>query len=55
MDTIIRSDEEIGEVVNKAFDFREQGSPFFGMSYEDGILNMLDWLTGNTDDNPMDD
>ena len=52
---ICRSREEIDEQLNLAQDAIDHGSKFFGMSYEQGIVAMFDWLEGNCEDAPMDD
>lgn len=49
---IIRSDAEISRVVGWAFEGRAKGSHYVGMSYENGIMDMLDWLTGVSEDAP---
>ena len=51
---IIREQAEIDEQLNKASETLDEGSKFFGMSYEEGILAMFDWLVGNREDAPMD-
>lgn len=52
---VVRTEEEIDEQLNKAQAIIDEGgSPFFGMSYEDGIVAMHEWLTGLHDDAPMD-
>lgn len=54
MSVIVRSQTEIDEVLNVAQDFIDGGgSPFFGMSYEDGIIGMYRWLIGEEDENPL--
>lgn len=50
---IVRTDKEIDEVLNKASESMEHGSKYPGMSYEDGIKNMYEWLCGLIDDDPM--
>jgi hypothetical protein len=52
---IIRSESEINELLDKVSEGRNHGSKFAGMSYEDGIQAMYDWLVGNVDENPMED
>ena len=49
---IRRSEEEINRVLTWAADGKYDGTHYAGMSYEEGILNALDWLFGNTDDPP---
>ena len=53
--TIKRSDEEIQRVLGWAIDRNASGETYFGMTYEEGVLAALDWLTGNTDDAPDDE
>lgn len=52
---IVRTQDEIDELLNRASDARDQGSKFPGMSIEDGILDFYDWLIGSTDENPYPD
>ena len=49
---IVRSKEEIDRVLDWAIEGQDQGSRFPGMSYEDGIRETIDWLTGYSDDAP---
>lgn len=46
---------EIDEVLNQAADAIDQGSRFGGMSYEEGVRAGIEWVTGQTDENPMAD
>ena len=55
METIVRTEEEISEVINWAFDGINDGSHFSGESYEQGIIDMYDWLIGNQDHRPDED
>jgi len=52
---IVRSQSEIDAVYESAMEGVSQGSKFSGMSYEEGIIAMLAWLTGDSNDNPMED
>lgn len=52
MYSIARSDKEIDDVLNWAFEGMDQGSHYPGMSYEQGIEAALNWVTGQNDDNP---
>ena len=54
---IERSDVEIDEVLEKASEWRDnpKNCPFWGMSYAEGIVNTIMWLTGNYDDSPVDE
>lgn len=50
-----RTQEEIDEVLNKAADGMDDGSKWPGMSYEQGVDAAIRWLTGESEDNPMDE
>ena len=50
-----RMQEEIDDVLNKAADGIDNGSKWPGMSYEQGVDAAIRWLTGETEDNPMED
>ncbi len=52
---IEQSDSKIDAVLNKAAEGQDGGSAYPGMSYEDGIVNALNWLFGSFDDPPFDD
>lgn len=41
----VRTDAEIQTVYEWAKEGQLQGSHFWGMKYEDGLLDMLEWLT----------
>lgn len=49
---IVRSTEQINNVRGWALDGINDGSKYPGMSYEQGIEDMVAWLTGDTDENP---
>jgi len=49
---IKRTQKEIDEVMNWASEGIDEGSKFHGMSYEEGIRDAIDWITGFTDDRP---
>lgn len=53
--SIKRSEQEIVDVMNKAADGFDNGTKWPGMSYEEGVLQALQWLFGETNDNPMED
>lgn len=56
MYNITREDDEINEVLNKACESEDNGrSQWPGMTYEQGVKAAIDWITGATDDNPMED
>ncbi|KKN90037.1 hypothetical protein LCGC14_0231500 [marine sediment metagenome] len=52
MRVIKRSDDEIDRVANWANEGQDQGTHYEGKSYEDGLVAMLNWLTGDDDDAP---
>ena len=53
---VTRSDDEINDLRNAVGDrIDEGGSRFSGMSYEQGIDEVLRWLFGESDDHPYDD
>lgn len=52
---IKRTKNEINDVLDKCMDAEENGSNFSGMSYEQGIRAGIDWITGDTDDHPIDE
>ena len=53
---INRSDQEINDVVNRASGGGVYGrSRWPSMTYEDGVRAAIDWIVGDSDDNPMED
>lgn len=46
---IVRSEEEIARLENWAAKGFDEGSHCPGMSYEQGIMDTLSWLCGDTD------
>lgn len=52
-EAIVRPTEEVDAVLNHASDGEDRGSRYPGQSYEQGIRDMWDWLTGSTDDPPL--
>ncbi len=53
--TITRTDEEIARVENWAAEGVDAGTNYPGMSYEQGVLDALQWLIGDSDHAPDDD
>lgn len=52
----MRTSTEINEQMNRAQDQVDQGSSTVpGMSYEEGVVYALSWVTGDSDDLPMED
>lgn len=53
--TMTRTEEEINDLLNKCAESEDTGeSKYPGMTYEQGIKAAIEWLTGDTDDNPLD-
>ena len=51
---VVRSEQEIADLYNQCVESENEGeSKFFGMTYEQGIKNCLDWLEGG--DHPLND
>jgi hypothetical protein len=48
-----RTKAEIEDVIGEAIDAEMEGSKFPGMTYEQGVQAALQWVTGQSDDNPM--
>jgi hypothetical protein len=53
--SIVRTEKEIDEVLEKAMDGKYSGSRYPGMSYEEGIMAFADWLFGDDDEPPFDE
>lgn len=49
---IVRTEEEIARVENWAVEGYDMGTRFAGMTYEQGIMDMLRWLVGDDDHAP---
>ena len=53
---IERTDAAIDDILNKATEANVGGfSHYPGMTYEDGLLDMLAWLVGDEDGAPLGD
>lgn len=52
---IKRTDAEIDAVLNDAAKSAGEGSRWPGLTYETGVEVALLWVTGQTDDNPMEE
>lgn len=52
--TIVRNKKEIEAQLNLAEETKDQ-SRYFGMSYEQGMIAMYEWLTGETDSLPIEE
>lgn len=49
---IVRTDQEIARVENWAFAGQDEGTRYEGVTYEQGLIDMLEWLRGDTDHAP---
>lgn len=49
---IVRTEDEINQILNWACEGKDDGSHYPGMSYEDGLVAMYDWLIGQIDERP---
>ena len=54
MKEIQRSNIDIEGVIEEAYEGVNEGSKFLGMSYEEGIISMWSWLTGDQRERPTD-
>ncbi|MHA2136204.1 MAG: hypothetical protein ACW99J_20280 [Candidatus Thorarchaeota archaeon] len=53
---IVRTDEEIREVLEKCMELEESGeNPYWGMTYTQGVQFAIDWLTEEGQDHPFDE
>lgn len=52
---IAKTEQEINRVANWAYTGIDEGTRYPGMSYEQGLVDMLDWLTGDCDHAPDED
>ena len=48
----MRTKNEAYNLIDKA---RETDGTYNGMSYEQGIIDALEWLIGDVEDNPLED
>ena len=55
MITGTKTEAEINEQIDIAAEKRDNGEGFTGMSYEDGVIAALDWVSGMNSEKPMDD
>lgn len=47
------SQTEIDEQIEKAREHKKD--PYLGMTYEQGVMDALEWVSGYVDDPPMED
>lgn len=53
---IIRTEQEIWDLLNQCMDSENTGaSNYPSMSYEQGIKAAIEWITGDTNDHPIND
>lgn len=52
---IVRSDEDIDNLLNECVEAEDSGSKYPGISYEEGIRAAIDWLIGDDDVHPLED
>lgn len=51
-----RTEEEIYDVIDACIESENTGeSKYPAMTYEQGVRAALEWVNGDTDDNPMED
>ncbi len=46
---VVRTEQEIARVENWAIAGLDEGTHYAGMTYEQGLIDMLGWLRGDTD------
>lgn len=53
---IVRSDQEINEVIDTCSDYENEGkTKWRGMTYEQGVKRAILWLTEEEEINPLED
>lgn len=51
---IVRTEQEIWDLLNQCADAENDGvSNYPGMTYEQGIKAAIEWITGDTEDHPI--
>lgn len=51
---IVRTEQEIWDLLSQCLDTENSGSSNYpGMSYEQGIKAAIEWITGETEDHPI--
>lgn len=51
---VVKTQQEVNELIDQIDSIiANEGSRFTGMSYEEGLKEMYDWLTGLNDHNPL--
>ena len=49
----MRAEDLVAEQIERCYLAEKNGSKYPGMTYEEGIRAALDWVTGFSDDEPM--
>ena len=52
---IVKTDEEITKLYDEASRALEQYSKYPGMTYEEGLMDAIDWITGELEGDPLED
>lgn len=52
---IVRTNKQVNDVLNWAAEGEDRGTHYPGMSFEQGITAMFNWLTGTSDQRPDED
>lgn len=52
---IIRTEKEINDQIDKAYDIIVEGGGCFGMTYEEGVKAALEWVSLYSDDKPIEE
>ncbi len=52
---VVRSEEEIDDVLDDCLKAEDDGSRFPGASYESGVRYAIEWLIGLGDTHPLDE
>lgn len=51
----VRDEKAIENQIDLAAKAKDEGGKYFGMSYEEGVQAALEWVTGVTDELPMEE
>ena len=52
---VVRSDDKVDALIDRCIKNKYDKSEYPGMSYEEGIIAAIEWLTGECDDYPFDE
>jgi len=50
---MVRTIEQINEQLDRVAEAEKNGGKYHGMTYEGGVKYALDWILGNSEDEPM--